>query len=135
MQGVEHPAAPSQKAFHRSEVLFTLNLLTDITPRNTSTNTSSTSDGSSKGDDSSHSNTTTTTTTSSSSRDECSSPLPPPPPPPQTELVTVSHVRYSGGVPPFLVARRAFQGLVDFMAALDSFAAEKKQQQKQSLQQ
>lgn len=77
MQSVEHPDIPLQKDYSRSKIVFSLNLLRDISHEDSSS--------------------------------------------PHTELTTISHVSYTG-VLPFLVNGRAYQGIIDLMTALDSFA-------------
>lgn len=90
MKGVKHPNSPPHKAYSRSNIIFSLNLLTEIKPPSMSTNVERNSE-------------------------DCSHLI-------RTQLTTISHVSYTG-VFPFLVNRQAFQGIVDFMTSLDSFAS------------
>jgi len=85
MKGVkDHPAAPPRQDYSRSEIIFSLNVLTDVTATlPLSVDMSSTQS--------------------------------------QTKLITISHVAYTG-VFPFLVSSRAYQGIIDFMTALDAYA-------------
>lgn len=89
MYGVEHPDVPPLKNHSRSNIIFSVNVLKDVTP----------------------------IISFVEGQSEPKLPLPP-----QTELITISHVAYTG-VYPFLINQRAVSGILDYLGALDSFAS------------